>query len=262
MKKSPKENSKKTTFIKKYSKILITSAVGLSVLYIVIYFIFKGDGWFSAGNDLHKNDWLSFLGSYLSFIGTVLVSGLALLQTHYYTTLKRQEQNEYKEELFRKRLREIQPIFSVKIKSINTSIPGVADTFDPFDLSTLPKHQNFTLEIENVSLYPIKHVIIFNQYLFQLLKSNEKVKIQCAYEDSMDAKSISKELVRIDNEIAQNENGLASWFNINYEDIDGNSMFQSFELKFFQSYINSPKTYYYKLVEIEKTSEDKIDITE
>ena len=232
-------------FIKKYSKIIFASVVGLSMLYILIYFAFKGDGWVRAGKDLHKNDWLSFLGSYLSFVGTILVSGFALLQTHYYTTLNKQEQNEYKKELYKKRLNEIQPIFSIKISSINSSIPGVGEAFNLYDSSTYPKHKNFTREIENVSSYPIKHVIIFDNYRVQLLKSNETHTLQVAYDDSPDYNK--KNILNIlQSEYERTNNGLAKWFNINYEDVDGNEMFQTFELREFDG------TYYYSLEKIEQ----------
>jgi hypothetical protein len=42
----------------------------------------------------------------------------------------------------------------------------------------------------------------------------------------------------------KNEEGLPSWFNINYEDVDGREMFQTFELKSFEGtrYFSLSKT--------------------
>lgn len=108
---------------------------------------------------------------------------------------------------------------------------GYAEAVSLYDTSKKPKHKNFTIEIENVSLHPIKHVIIFDKYFAQLLKINESKELQCAYEDSPDYTHESKCLIRIlRSDYERADNGLPKWFNINYEDIDGNEMYQTFEL--------------------------------
>lgn len=208
------------------------------ILYICIYFAFKGNGIFSSGIDLKKSDWLSFLGAYLSFAGTTIVSGIAIFQTHYYTKLSKKEATQ-------RRAKDIQPIFSIAIEDMDTALAGSAEPFNPFDARTFPKHKNFTLKIENVSSYPIKHVIIFDKYIAQLLKSNEAYSLQGAYEDSPDYIAKNKHIIRIiQNEYERSAKGLPKWFNINYEDIDGNNMYQTFELKDFDGQD------YYALVEI------------
>ena len=50
------------------------------------------------------------------------------------------------------------------------AISGTAEVFNLYDTSTYPKHKNVTISLENVSIYPILNVIIFDKYLFQLLK--------------------------------------------------------------------------------------------
>ena len=74
----------------------------------------------SSGKDLDKSDWLSFVGAYLSFIGTAGVSLIALFQSSYYN----RSENERREKEHRKC---IQPIFSVNIRGIDTQIGGTAE---------------------------------------------------------------------------------------------------------------------------------------
>lgn len=66
------------------------------------------------------------------------------------------------------------------------------------------------------------------------MKCNDSHRIQVAYDDSPDYKHESKELIRIlRSDYDRADNGLPKCLNINYEDVDGNDMFQSFELKEF-----------------------------
>lgn len=57
--------------------------------------------------------------------------------------------------------------------------------------------------------------------------------VHCAYYDSVDAKKWPKQMAVLTDEYERNDQGVPTWFNINYEDVDGNEMFQSFELKNF-----------------------------
>lgn len=231
---------KKKSNVGKYIKAVIYLSVILIIAYIVIYLCFKGNGIFSTGIDLEKRDWLSFLGAYLSFGGTIIVSTIAIFQSIYYTKSSKEENNY-------KRMLEVQPIFSVEIAEMDTMIVGYAEAVSLYSQPASPRHKNFTLRIENVGSYPIKNVIIFDKYLFQLMKCNEEHLIQVAYEDSPDYNHKSKELIRIlqsDYERANNE--LPKYFNINYEDVDGNDMFQTFELKEFDG------VFYYSLTQTTK----------
>ena len=221
--------SKKKGNVIKQNKIkfIIFSIVVIAVvlLYVVIYLVFKGDGFFSAGKDLAKSDWLSFLGAYISFVGTVLVSLIALFQSSYYA----KTENERRLQEHRKK---IQPIFSVDIVSINTQIGGTVEFFNPSDPSTYPKHNNIRISFENANSYPITNVIVFDNYICPLLKCNERKCLLCAYYDSDDAKKWEKKLIEIKADYERNEKGIPKWFNICYEDIDGQEMFQTFELKY------------------------------
>ena len=102
-----KQKSKKLTFWSKYKMPIIAIVAFSAIAYVIIYFVFKGNGIFPVGTGLEKSDWLSFLGAYLSFIGTVIISLIAIFQSIYYSEL-----NERKDAESRKK--EIQPIFSVK----------------------------------------------------------------------------------------------------------------------------------------------------
>ena len=110
--------------------------------------MFIEDGIFLVGTDLEKGDWLSFLGAYLSFTGTVIVSMIAVFQSHYYNEL-----NEKKNTARRKN--EIQPIFSVKIVAIDIQPDGTVETFSLYDKSKNAVHKNVKISIENVNKFHI-----------------------------------------------------------------------------------------------------------
>lgn len=215
---------KKNTNISRYISIVVGLAVVLVVCYVLVYLCFKDNSGIPAGDDLEKRDWLSFLGAYLSFAGTLIVSLVALLEGLSYRRRAIAENSE-------KRKKETQPIFSIKIKALDAVLQGYAESFSLSDPTKNKRHKNFTIEIQNVSLYPIKHVMVFDKYIIQLLKCNEPTELQCAYEDSPDYTHESKRLIRlVQSDYERAENGLPKWFNINYEDVDGNDMYQSFEL--------------------------------
>ena len=158
--------------MKKHNKHLSgKKAVWLSVLfavmavlfYIMVYSCFCGDGFLSPGRELEKRDWLGFFGAYLSFIGTVAVSLIAILQSSYFN--KRENERRYGE-----RLEEIQPIFSVSISEQNSHVENYAVSFNLSDPSSYPKYDNFTIKIENIGEYPAMHICIFEKYMFPVIK--------------------------------------------------------------------------------------------
>lgn len=238
MKTSKKQDT--LTFFSKNKKWLLISLIALVVAYICIYLLFKGNGFISAGVDLEKKDWLAFLGAYLAFAGTIIVSIVATLQTKHFAEIE-------KDKAIETRKKEVQPIFSINIVGLNKHVSGVAEVFNINDPSTYPKHKNVTISLENVSDYPILNVIIFDKYLFQLLKPKEKKTIQVAYSDSPDVQKYKEHIIEIyESEYESTKDGIPKWFNINYDDIDGNEMFQSFALKTFDG------TNYYSLEKIDK----------
>lgn len=237
--KSSKKRDKQIFFLKN-KKWLLISLIALVVVYICIYILFKGKGFISAGVNLEKKDWLAFFGAYLAFAGTIMVSIVATLQTKHFAEIE-------KNKTIESRKKEVQPIFSINIVGLNKQIFETAEFFNLNDTSTYPKHKNVTISFENVSDYPILNVIIFDKYLFQLLKPNEKKTIQVAYSDSPDIQKWKEHLIEIyESEYESTKDGIPKWFNINYDDIDGNEMVQTFALKTFD------ETNYYSLEKIDK----------
>ena len=102
-----------------------------------------------------------------------------------------------------------------------------------YDKATNPIHKNVKISVENVNRFPIKHMIVFDKYITPLLKCNEIQYVHCAYYDSVDAKKWPKQMAVLTDEYERNDQGVPTWFNVNYEDVDGNEMFQRFELKDF-----------------------------
>ena len=111
------------------------------------------------------------MGEYLAFAETIIVSIVATLQTKHFAEIE-------KDKAIESRKKVVQPIFSINIDGLNHQVSGTADVFNLYDTSTYPKHKNVTISLENVSSYPILNVIIFDKYLFQLLKPNERKKLR------------------------------------------------------------------------------------
>ena len=71
---------------------------------------------------------------------------------------------------------------------------------------------------------------------------NERKTIQVAYSNSPDVQKWKEHIIEIqESDYESTEDGIPKWFNINYDDIDGNEMFQTFALKTFDD------TNYYSL---------------
>ena len=231
-----KKNAKNgTSFIGEYKWWIIILVGILVVAYVLIYVCFHGSGFLPAGAELEKKDWLAFLGAYLSFAGTLIISLIAILQSRFYADRDRKR-------IKAERKKTVQPILSVNIASIDSQIAGTAEASNPGKPDSIPRHKNVTIEIENAGQYPICNVIIFDKYLWQMLKPNEKKQIQVAYSDSPDAQRWKKHIIEVlETEYERTESGIPKWLNINYDDVDGNELFQTYELKDFDG------TLYYSL---------------
>lgn len=222
---------------KKYKWPISLFIIILIIGYILVYLIFKGSGFLPVGEGLQKSDWLSFCAEYLSFAGTVAVSALALLQGKHYAEI-----SEAKEK--RTRTQEIRPIFSITIGPLNKQLNGTAEAVNLYKPESWPKHKNVSISIENVGGFPISHVIVYDKYLLQLMKSGQTLNVQCAYEDSPDYGKKNATLIQLISSECECDNGIPKWLNISYEDVDGNEWCQSFELKTFG------ETKYYSLAEL------------
>jgi uncharacterized membrane protein len=224
-----KSTTRKTvdSLFKRYKRCFIVYVAAVVLVLAVIYFIFTCNGFIPTGYDLEKGDWLAFTGAYLASAAAVFVSMVAILQSHYYFT----EQNK-RDEVTRKK--NIQPIFSIEVAGINTQPPGAVDAFNISDLSTLPKHENVSFKIENIAEFPVLNVIIFENYLYQVLKPRDVKKVMVAYSGSPDLPKGNGIIIEIsESDYPKSESGLPTWLQISYDDIDGRSMFQTFELKSF-----------------------------
>ena len=203
------------------------------IFFVGIYFVFSTKGIIPSGIGLVKTDWLSFLGAYLSFYGTVVVSLTIFWHTNYVT-----KQSEEKAALERKK--RIQPVFSIKIGSQNTRMEKHSSFVNIGNKPERPS--NVIIKVKNANEYPITNVIIFDKYIIPLLEPGEEKSVYCTYSDPTNT-YIFYSSVAVINEIDYEKDisGLPKWFNINYDDIDGNAMYQTFELKHFD------ETEYYSL---------------
>lgn len=224
----PMLNSQKTKKPARKYRYIIGIVVAVILFYIIVYLCFAWEGVIPVGIDLIKGDWLAFFGTYLSFVGATSVSVVALVQTRLYA----KEQND-RDLTVRKK--QIQPIFSVEIIDTDQQLPGTAEAVGLYSSSNFPKHRNVHIRIENVAELPIRNVIIFDRYYFQLLKPNEPKDIYVVYSDSPDAGTKVAVIARIlETEYERTERGIPKWFNINFEDVDGNESFQTFTLENFE----------------------------
>ncbi len=231
---SKNKEQKNNTSIGKYLLVRITIITLISIiLYVGIYFLFFSKGIIPPGVELAKTDWLSFLGAYLSFYGTVVVSLTIFWHTNYVA-------KQSAEKTAAERKRRIQPVFSIEISSQNTVMEQNSSFVKMGNKSDRPP--NVTIKIENANEYPITNVIIFDKYIIPLLKPGEEKYIYCTYSDPTNTYTFY-DSVAVINEIDYEKDisGLPKWFNVNYDDIDGNAMFQTFELKHFD------ETDYYSL---------------
>ncbi len=206
-------------------RILPLSLV-LLVTLVAIYLCFLPEKWIPLGTDLTRAGWLSFLGAYLSFSGAIMVSLFVFWHANY---VSKRDAKKAEEE----RKKKVQPIFAVNILSINGMVRGTAEAVN-LRGSYQNRHENMLISIENVNEYPIKHVIVYDKYLCPLLKTGTAIEVQCAYAGSYDAEKYSNIVAVItEDPYEKNEEGLPSWFNICYEDVDGRDMYQTFKLKIY-----------------------------
>ena len=202
-------------------------------MFIVIYIIFSGESIIPAGKNLSRRDWLAFFGAYITFIGTAAISAIAVFQTHYYNKIEKERRVE-------ERYEKIQPVFNLKIVGKNCMPGGTAVGIN----NKVPEYNNIKFAVENLGEYPIANVIVFNKDFTPMLKAGETLYLHCAYSDSIDAqKWPDKMTVLLESEFERTEDNYPKSFCINYDDIDGNSMYQIFELKDFDG------TKYYQMTE-------------
>ena len=220
-----KRIDEKSFFIRKCKRWIIAFFLILIAIYVLIYLCFMQNGFLPTGVGLNKMDWLTFLGTYLSFSGTIIISVIAILQGQFF-----EKNSSRRSDLDHKKA--IQPIISSQIIRMNGTVGNKCDVFSLKDLDSVQSHNNFTLEIENAGLYPINNVIVFETYLRPVLKPNEKVIIQCAYTGSPDLLECKDDIIELkETHYERSDIGIPKNLKIFYDDIDGNEMVKVFSLK-------------------------------
>lgn len=61
-------------------KFILYSILVFGLVYILIWILFIINGPFPLGEDIRKSDWLIFTGGYLTFIGTISISYMVIIQ--------------------------------------------------------------------------------------------------------------------------------------------------------------------------------------
>lgn len=216
--KNKKQRTKKS-FLNEYKWIFIFSIIVFTVIYYLIYQYFSGNYFNSFGQGLDKKDWISFFGSYISFSGTLFISLIAILQSDFFT-----KQQIIREDKFRKR--NIQPIFSIDLLIKNQQHVYYDDSSFPPN-----PHKYKYIKIKNVNDYPIRNLIIFDKYFCQLQEPNQSLSINIIKGNSHNKSNKNNVAYLSESKYEFSSSGFPKYFNIYYDDVDGNKMMQTFELK-------------------------------
>ena len=210
------KKKEKKTFLNIPIKYILASLAAAVVIFCFIYYVFSKTSAIPAGIRLTRADWLSFIGDYLSFAGTAVVSFIALWQTYHYNKLdeKRREED---------RMRSVQPIFSIEVKRnpqhvLSDSNAIIGATFVNY------------VTIKNVGQTPVSHVFAFNKYKTALLQPDKTIEVFCIFSGFKGKINIKDLIILTEDSFDRNKDDLPKYFNINYDDIDGRKMCQTFEL--------------------------------
>lgn len=203
----------KNIFIRYKYPIIITILV-LIIGYVAIKFLLIGN---TMCNNENQNNLIGFTGDYLAASATVVIGLLSVLQSHYFSETQMEREKE-------RRIKTIQPLFSLEIK------------YDGDDGA---------LSIENVGKYPISNVFICDKYMYGLLNTNEKKTLKFVYSNSIKRNFGGDTIELYELEYPASAKDVPKDLIITYDDIDGNCMYQEFELKEFE------KIEYYSLEKTE-----------
>ena len=100
------------------------------------------------------------------------------------------------------------------------------------------------------------HICVFEKYMFPAIKLGESKSIQAAFSDSEDVRKYLKRALKAvldSNEARDEKQRLPLEFNICYDDIDGNSLYQTFRLVDY----DGVKYYALKCKEVVSTARDR-----
>lgn len=187
--------------------------------YLLIYVFFLSDGIFPAGPGLEKKDWLSFLGNYLSFAATFFVCAFSLYQNIMFRLRSEKQQKE-------NRFNQIQPIFSIEITTNDRQRFGCEE--DHIKDSKLVLKE-FRFKIKNLGTFPALHIRIFDFYFLPVLGPGETTEFSFGYNIKTHVRVSSCDIL-CPLSVGDSEEKPPANMNVEYYDVDGNSMFQGFQL--------------------------------
>lgn len=187
--------------------------------YLLIYLFFLFDTTFPAGPGLEAKDWLSFFGDYLSFAATLLVCLVSLYQNKVFREKTERQQEE-------KRFKEVQPTFSVDVVTTNKSRMGSKEDIEK-DSNLILK--DFRFKVKNLGVFPVLHVRIFDFYWLPALGPGEATELTVDYSIKTNVHIPSSD-ISISLPVGESGENPPAHVNIEYYDVDGNSMFQEFQL--------------------------------
>jgi len=191
------------SFIKTY-KWIMCGVILLAILgFVIIYLIFRNKGIIPAGINLQRSDWLSFVGGYLSFTGTLCISVITVLQTDYYNRIKSTQANKEREKA-------ISPVFSLSANGVSAD------------------KNSFSIALQNLGKYPITSIIVNSTLLADSLKENEIKIINFSYS------GVENSIKLLESDFEKDESGYSKDIIINYDDIDGHMWYQVFKFKEFE----------------------------
>lgn len=71
-------------------KHILFAILFFGIIYFVIWILFMINGPFQIGEDLNKSDWLIFSGGYLSFVGTISITYMVIIQNKNYHSMEQE----------------------------------------------------------------------------------------------------------------------------------------------------------------------------
>ncbi len=200
-------------------KVLIITVCYLFGIYLAIWFLFVFLELFPTGKGFSKSDWLLFLGSFLSFAGTMFLGLITVRQVNYEN-----------ERIINNRHLEITPVFVIIPQGINKQVPGTSKAIS-LDGKHKDTFDNFNICIKNEGRYPIRNIFIFSKFLAYSISPGDEKIIIGAFPNSPDLKEYPEKIVCFDfDDCHKSISGYPNNFFLSYEDIDGAKWYQYFTL--------------------------------
>ena len=130
----------------------------------------------------------------------------------------------------------LQPIFDVKILSVDKQVPGTADVINFWGNTPFPKHKNVQLQVELCNDVIIRNLKIFGRTVDTLAKKNKPYQITACYQESPDVKWPSQVNILTRDIYPAGSNGIPTVVQIEYN-LDNDIFIQLFRLNEEQLYM-------------------------